>query len=194
MTQGRRGFFAKLIGAARELDAELTGEPDPSDAPRFVPPPVAPEPATTARGRAARRPPGALPEAAFADTCTRCGACIEACPEDTLALDAKGLPIAEPWRSACALCPSTPCIAACEPRALLPTAPHEIRIGLAVVLTSLCLNQDEDLCDRCLDWCPVPGAIGTSDVPIPTVDPERCTGCGLCVAQCPALPRAIALR
>ena len=199
MTQGRRGFFAKLIGAARELDAELSGEPatleaDPSDTPRFVPPPVVPEPTREIRGRSARRPPGALPEVEFIATCTRCMACIEACPESTLALDRGGLPIAEPWRSACALCPTTPCIAACEPRALTPTAAHAIRIGRAVVLSTLCLNQDDDLCDRCLDWCPVPLAITTANSPIPTVDPDRCTGCGLCVAQCPALPRAIALR
>ncbi|HRE92408.1 MAG TPA: 4Fe-4S binding protein, partial [Myxococcota bacterium] len=32
----------------------------------------------------------AVPEAEFTATCTRCLACIEACPEDTLALDNGG--------------------------------------------------------------------------------------------------------
>ena len=191
---GRRGFFASLISGARTLVAELEAD----DGPRFTPPPAthtSPRPSTHTRPTV--RPPGASAE--FIAACTQCGACIEACPENTLAVGPDGFPVAEPWRSACALCPTTPCIAACEPGALVATPPRYFRLGTAHVSERLCLNTaDPDLeCDRCLDWCPVPGAIAVpqeSETLVPTVDPSCCTGCGLCIVGCAAYPKAIILR
>lgn len=209
--KGRRGFFASLLGGAKELVAGL-GEAGPDEpgqeadsGPRFTfeSQPVAPG-QTVSRAAPPRplvRPPGALPEPAFIAACTRCRACIEACPEATLAIGHDGYPVAETWRSACALCPSTPCIAACEPRALIPTPPSQFRLGVAFVMERLCLNAghsidtpDDEVCDRCLDWCPIPHAIVAEDSVVPRVDPQHCTGCGLCVAHCAALPRAITFK
>lgn len=221
--KGRRGFFASLLGGARELVAGFgdTG-PDRSDGPdglagpglaneadgprfTFESLPASPAPAVPRAAPTKRlvRPPGALPEAAFATACTRCGACIEACPEATLAIGSDGFPVAETWRSACALCPKTPCIAACEPQALIPTPPAQFRLGVVFVMERLCLNfghtpkspdDDDEVCDRCLDWCPIPHALVAEDSVVPKVDPEHCTGCGLCVAHCAALPRAITFK
>jgi len=212
--KGRRGFFGSLLSsvasfkdglvAARDNDEEA----DALDGPTFVPPPAAVPftssagPASLARGP--RRPPGALPEPDFLSACTRCGACIERCPEETLIGGADGFPLAQVDKRPCALCPTTPCITACEAGALVPTAPSAFRFATARVMARLCLNgphspaePDAEPCERCLDWCPIAGALTVSTEAnaskIPTVDATLCTGCGLCAAHCPAYPRAIAL-
>ncbi len=218
--KGRRGFFGSLLNSVASLKEGLLAarvssdeedDSDLSDGPTFVPPPAVAPPASPAVApRGPRRPPGALPEPDFLSACTRCGACIERCPEETLFAGPDGFPLAQVDKRPCAMCPTTPCITACQPAALVPTAPSAFRFATAVVMARLCLNApqkgpqrqasdpDAEPCERCLDWCPIPGALKVSPEPsaskVPTVDAALCTGCGLCVAHCPAYPRAIALR
>ena len=215
--RGRRGFFGSLLKsvaslkdglvAARAPEDEGDDASDEADGPTFVPPPATASPRSpTVVARGPRRPPGALPEPDFLNACTRCGACIERCPEETLIAGPDGFPLAQVDKRPCAMCPTTPCITACEPQALVPTAPSAFRFATAVVMARLCLNSsslpasdpDAEPCERCLDWCPIPGALTVSPEPtatkVPAVDAALCTGCGLCVAHCPAYPRAIALR
>jgi ferredoxin-type protein NapG/ferredoxin-type protein NapH len=85
---------------------------------------------------------------------------------------------------------------------LLPGEVRAItRFGTARILTRLCLNhgwtpreEDDEPCERCLDWCPVPGALTMGDDAIPGVDAALCTGCGLCAQHCAAYPQAIAIK
>jgi len=196
----RRGFFRDAIAGLRKL-VEEAGEAEPT--PSFVPP----APGTAARVSVApkkvRRPPGALPEVAFLEACTRCGACIAACPEGTLFTQDGAAPEARVETHPCVMCKDVPCAAACETGALVVADVAQMfRFGTAKVLTRLCLNHgravggeandDTDApCERCTDWCPVPGTLKLGADAIPRVDAATCTGCGLCAAHCAAYPRAI---
>lgn len=160
------------------------------------------------------RPPGALEEFAFLTACTRCDACLLACPQGAIlratgsARLALGTPYIAPRAMPCFLCAELPCIAACPEGALLwpgpngQGAPPAVRMGKAVVNMERCLNgatQEASLqeCRTCLERCPYPGeairmiegAAGTP--PRPEVDAEFCTGCGLCEFGCPAPDAAI---
>ena len=64
----------------------------------------------------ARRPPWALAEAAFVARCTRCDACITACPEQVLRRADGGYPEIAFTDSGCDFCGE--CAAVCEPGAL----------------------------------------------------------------------------
>ena len=63
------------------------------------------------------RPPWALAEAAFASACTRCGDCINACPQHILVLDREARPTLDFGRGECTFCGK--CVDACQPQALM---------------------------------------------------------------------------
>jgi ferredoxin-type protein NapG len=149
------------------------------------------------------RPPGALEEAGFLATCTRCGLCVEACPYDTLKLaraedgEAIGTPHFEPRRIPCYMCEETPCINACPTGSLVAgTAIEEARMGLAVLSDQeTCLAFQGLRCEVCYRACPLMGrAISLEFRPqertgkralfLPVVDSEHCTGCGACEHAC----------
>jgi len=64
--------------------------------------------------------------------------------------------------------------------------------GPVAVVQSSCLAWQGSPCWTCSERCPVEGAI-TLDAGKPTVDIERCDGCGECVAACPAPHNALKL-
>ncbi len=201
----RRGFFrdalAGLVGnpsGIRETLRELVGDESVAQAPSFVPPPHAPPPRTFGPDKHVRRPPGALAERWFLEACTRCGACVAACPEGTLVSVDGAAPVARVETHPCVMCKDVPCAAACETGALVvgPVA-DIVAFGTARVLTRLCLNHgrsadaEDEPCERCTDWCPVPDTLKLGPDAIPRVNAATCTGCGLCAAHCAAYPRAI---
>ena len=57
--------------------------------------------------------------------------------------------------------------------------------GVVRVRTYACLAHRGSPCSVCSERCREEGAI-VVDAGKPTVNPERCTGCGACVAACPA--------
>jgi ferredoxin-type protein NapF len=127
----------------------------------------------------------------FADLCTGCGDCIGACPEGIVALDDKDRAVVDFQRGAglcsfcgaCAdVCPA-PIFATAAVRATTPPWTLRITIGAD------CLTQDGVMCQTCKDACG-DGAIrfvyAAGRIPEPQVDLDRCTGCGACVAPCPA--------
>lgn len=152
---------------------------------------AAPDPSRRALlfGRAAAvpslRPPWALDESAFLDACTSCGACVERCPERVLVRGAGGYPVFDPRLGECTFCGE--CETACSPRALDRShAPDAWQ--LRAVVADTCLPRHGVVCSSCRDACPE-RAIAfplTSRIPVPVVDADRCSGCGACVAICPA--------
>jgi MauM/NapG family ferredoxin protein len=189
----RRALFARLFGrgpaaepdtASRErsevaLEASVAeGEPAPAR-PRTIP---------------VLRPPGAIEEAAFLAGCTRCNACIAACPPKAIVLAparfraAAGTPMIDPTRQPCLLCTGLPCIAACEPGVLSRDLP--VAMGRAALLAPQCLNRLGTACTVCIERCPVPGAIAMH-AGLPVIDDKTCTGCGICHHVCPAPTPAI---
>lgn len=147
--------------------------------------PAAPAP------QAPLRPPGALPEADLLALCTRCGACTTACPHDAIlpvrAGALAGTPTLILTQRPCSMCDPAPCIASCEPGALSAQAPRAI--GTASVKLSRCLAKTG--CTRCVERCPVEGALTWSPLGTPRVDAALCDGCGMCQHICPAPDNAI---
>lgn len=150
---------------------------------------------TDMHGRRFFRPPGALHEDDFLDTCSRCLKCVEVCPEEIIKVAAEGdgppegTPHIQPNRGACTMCGD--CMEACPTGALKPTPVGEIRIGIAVVEPDTCIGYQGKNCRECHDACPLePNAIDF-DATAPKVDSRICTGCGLCVEVCPTKPQSI---
>ncbi|WP_404332619.1 4Fe-4S dicluster domain-containing protein [Mesobacillus maritimus] len=137
------------------------------------------------------RPPGAGDEVAFLTSCTRCGVCKEACPEDSISLfsiksGAKlaRTPFLNPNVSPCTMCGK--CIDACEAGALttsLASGGKSKRIGRAEVQQGHCLTFKGILCEYCIRACPEEGALAVSNGKL-VVNTQNCTGCGLCVSSC----------
>ncbi len=136
--------------------------------------------------RAVPRPPWALAEAAFASACTRCGDCIDACPQHILVLDKAARPTLDFGRGECTFCGK--CVDACRPRALLQREGEPPWLLKAQVQES-CLALANVVCRACGDACPVqairfrPAIMAAAR---PEVDASLCTGCGACYAPCPA--------
>ena len=122
MALSRRQFFRfGLAEALSDAARAMRGEPrraGPGKAPAAsVPPP----PRTATPVLRVLRPPGALHEEAFLEACTRCDACLEACPRGSIRRAGaetgevvEGTPTIVPELQPCWLCSDLPCIAACE--------------------------------------------------------------------------------
>lgn len=143
------------------------------------------------------RPPGARPEAELVALCIRCGRCVAACPYRAIrpaggahGVDA-GTPVVAPREAACVLC--LLCPPACPTGALDAklSDPRAVRMGLARVERDLCFAFQGILCRTCLDECPFEGEAILQDDAMRPVVTERCVGCGVCEARCPAPEVAI---
>jgi ferredoxin-type protein NapF len=138
-------------------------------------------------GRVVLRPPWALPEARFVDTCTRCGDCVRACPQSLLQLAGSGFPEISFTRGECTFCAA--CSAACAVGALPRVADDAAPWNLKAEIGPNCLARHGVLCAVCRERC-VAGAItlqhAAARVPVPRVKSGACTGCGACYAPCPA--------
>ncbi len=148
------------------------------------------------------RPPGALTEAAFLDACVRCGLCVQACPYDVLQLAGLGssVPVGTPYffarANACRMCEDIPCVPAC-PTTALDHALIDIRqarMGVAALSDpQRCYSASgQAYCQSCFQACPIKGEAirmvqghtSAGGLFQPVVDPDRCTGCGLCEQAC----------
>lgn len=116
--------------------------------------------------------------------CTGCGACVDACPQRILGLVA-GLPQVDFARAECTFCGA--CAEACpEPvfdRTLEPAFPHRAAIGES------CFARSGIVCQSCRDACPetaIRFVLRVGGPALPVLSPEACTGCGACIAVCPA--------
>lgn len=141
------------------------------------------------RGRStlppALRPPWAGSEADFAERCTRCGDCLPACPQAILAVGSGGYPTVDFRRGECTFCGA--CAEACRPAALL-RRPDVPPWRLKAQIAPTCLPRQGVECRICGDFCDArairfPPRVGGAA--LAELDPDRCTGCGACVAPCP---------
>ncbi len=119
----------------------------------------------------------------FAALCTRCGACIEACPEQILTVGPGGRPVRIP-SGGCTFCGR--CAEVCEPGAL--DTEDAVRCPYVARIDTTCLARQGTACRLCEERC-APQAIrfhaGEEAVAVPSVDERCCTGCGMCVFVCP---------
>jgi len=152
------------------------------------------------------RPPFALDELQFLSACTRCVACIDACPHGTIlplaphhGLRVAGTPVLDLQNKACHLCADWPCVAACEPGALkLPvqeegSAPPLPRLADVSIDMLTCLPHNGPECGACESSCPVPGAMVWNQCK-PYIVPQLCVGCGLCREACIVDPKSVLVK
>ena len=147
------------------------------------------------------RPPGALPEATFLETCLRCGNCIDNCPADAIQSlqndqsDLAGTPYIDPHYQPCVVCDSLECMQVCPSGALQPLSIHEIQIGLAEVNYDSCLRSNGVDCRDCVDSCPIgENAIRFDSEKRVEVLAAGCVGCGVCQYHCPTHPKSIVVQ
>ena len=142
------------------------------------------------------RPPGALDEQNFLDTCSRCGNCVKVCPAQCIKIDSTGIsgggaPYIEPSIMACVVCEGLVCMHDCPSGALVPTALGLIDMGTAEWRESFCVRSKGENCTICIDKCPIGAvAIELREGRIHVIE-DGCTGCGVCEHDCPTSPKSI---
>ncbi len=146
------------------------------------------------------RPPGAVREVEFLQRCQSCHACEEACPHDAIFMlgpeygEAEETPHMKPDEVPCHWCTEMDCIEACGSGALrLPADGLVAPIAVVEIDHDTCLVSQGILCDDCAMICPSHIGAITMKGRKPELNPDTCTGCGLCIQHCMAEPTAIRL-
>lgn len=130
------------------------------------------------------RPPWAIEEARFVDVCTRCEDCTAVCPENILIVGSGGFPVVDFSAGECTFCGV--CVETCKPAALVrgDNPPWDLK----AVIADSCLAQRGVECRVCGERCDetaIRFSLAAGRVARPSVDRDRCTGCGACQAPCP---------
>lgn len=147
-------------------------------------------------------PPGAGSLASYRVRCTGCQLCVAACSNQVLRIMGTGMSLLQPVlsfeRGACRH-DCVACSLVCPTEAIRPVTTrvkNSTQIGRARLLPDVCIAVTEkEPCTECARNCPT-GAIVLLDhneARIPTVDEERCTGCGSCEFHCPVRPHSAML-
>ena len=139
----------------------------------------------------------------FYSHCTACQLCVAVCPNNVLRPSKNLKHLMQPemsyergyCRPECVKCSEV-----CPAGAILKITPEEKtqwKVGTASIAPWLCLvdNGEVEECGNCSRHCPV-GAIHMvkkvredgKTVMIPSVEEEKCIGCGACENLCPARP------
>jgi ferredoxin-type protein NapG len=181
----RRDFFRRGFGQAAEAAVKAVDKRVADKAKHWI------------------RPPFALPELDFLLACTRCNACIEACPHDVLfplaarlGADVVKTPAMDLLSKGCHLCEDWPCVSACEAKALVLSEPDDKGnivvkpFAVAEINVDRCLPYSGPECGACGYVCPVEGAlVFENEKPIINID--DCVGCALCREACIVEDKAI---
>ena len=138
----------------------------------------------------------------FYKHCTACQLCVAVCPNDVLRPSTSLKHLMQPemsfekgyCRPECVKCSEV-----CPAGAILKITPEEKtqwKVGTAHINYSLCLvdNGEVEECGNCARHCPadaihlVKKEVNGITVRIPSVEEERCIGCGACENLCPSRP------
>ena len=186
--QGRRDFFKEALNQLMKPVAEFLDEQRGDRVPVDDP------------NRVILRPPGALPESEFLETCHRCGNCVKNCPASAIQpLQSRdpnlaNTPYIDPEEQPCVICESLACMYVCPSGALQTVYAEDIRIGRAVFNVETCLRTKGVACTYCVDTCPIgEEAIHLTAAGIVEVLNSGCTGCGVCQYACPTEPKSIVI-
>lgn len=135
--------------------------------------------------RSAIRPPWALAELQFINSCTRCDKCISACPEHIIVKGDAGYPQIDFKRGECSFCHE--CIDVCKDSAFM----NDNQLSpwnLQAKIESRCLAFQGVHCMVCKEQCEASAIrfmLLRGGVAVPKLDAQLCTGCGACYRPCP---------
>lgn len=141
------------------------------------------------------RPPWSGAEDDFLARCTRCGDCQPVCPTRIIVIGDGGFPEIDFHHGECTFCAA--CVDACRPQALVTRDAEGVRQPwrLKAWISDRCFTHHGVVCRTCGDVC-APRAIRFVAEPGMVAQPEvlaaNCTGCGACLAPCPAKAISIA--
>ena len=195
--KGRRAFIASsaiAMTAAASTKAQIKGDGGLAPVSRSLKPerntPVVPAGSESLKN--------------FTDHCTACQLCVSVCPNQVLrpstSLDTLMMPEMGFERGYCRP-ECTLCSEICPAGAIKPVSRVEkssIQVGIAVINLDNCIvNTDGVHCGNCSKHCPANAIRMVREEPdsdnwlrIPTVNENRCIGCGACENVCPARPLA----
>ncbi len=132
------------------------------------------------------RPPWSWDEKEFLAACTRCDACMAACPSGIIVRPGDGFPEIDFIRGECTFCGE--CVARCKPGALVRAHQGSTPWLLKAAISQDCLARHRTSCTACANMCSR-GAIRFKlrggSVAIPEIDRRSCKGCGACLGWCP---------
>lgn len=131
---------------------------------------------TKPESREAARPPYAVAESLYLRICNGCGECVTKCPNNLIHVT-NGLAEIDVSYSECTVCGM--CKSVCPTLALSGNAEDT---GLTATISSTCDNVTS-YCDNCADSC-VFHALLWQEYSQPTLDSEKCIGCGACTTSC----------
>lgn len=140
------------------------------------------------------RPPWAKPEEVFVADCSRCDDCVRACPQAILVRGDGGFPQIDFSRGECTFCKA--CVQACRAPVFLDPAGAP-PWSQAAAATEACFAAQGIYCRSCAESCEqgaIRFALAAGKLPQPQIDGSLCTGCGACVAPCPAQAIRVARR
>nr|CRH05584.1 Ferredoxin-type protein NapF [Candidatus Magnetococcus massalia] len=133
-------------------------------------------------------PPWSHPPTLFYSRCSRCDACITACPERLIVRGDGGFPQIDFRQGECDFCRK--CLEICEDHAL--SGEVNPPLPLRPVIADNCLPKRGVACQSCRDGCepmalrfPPQLSSGGRGIALPQLESDLCSGCGGCVAPCP---------
>jgi ferredoxin len=195
--KGRRAFIASsaiAMTAAASTKAQIKGDGGLAPVSRSLKP----------ERNTSVVPAGSESLKNFTDHCTACQLCVSVCPNQVLrpstSLDTLMMPEMGFERGYCRP-ECTLCSEICPAGAIKPVSRIEkssIQVGIAVINLDNCIvNTDGVHCGNCSKHCPANAIRMVRKEPdsdnwlrIPTVNENRCIGCGACENVCPARPLA----